>query len=368
MTLMQKLLSVEELVINDSFYNYCFQNNEADILYWEEYINTYPFEKEKIEEAMQIVLGLRAMLRQEYDAKNEKQAAVLQTVPRTANKLVIQKIIRYSAAVAAAFLLVLGIKSYLYQNNLTQNQPNDIAATTVADNALVFATTKGEKKTFLLPDSTKISLGAGSTLRMEKGFGKDNRGVYLSGEALFDVTHNKALPFIVHIDKYDVKVLGTLFNVKAYPEDKISETSLIRGKVEISLKNNSQKITLKPNQKAVISNKEDNLVLESNKQVSEQSIEKIVLLPLSYNRTDSAVIETAWAQNRLEIVNESFDEIKNKLERWYNVKIIFADEEVGRYTFTATFTRETIGQVLKALQFSYHFTYKTEGETITISK
>lgn len=360
-------LSIEELIIDDSFANYCFGTNEDDTLFWREYILANPSQKEKIEEAMQIVLGLHIMLKQEHTEQNEKQSFVLKAIPRPAHQPFIQKTIRYAAAVAAILLLVFGIKNYLGPNSSMHNPEKDIAATTTTD-LLVFATAKGEKKTFLLPDSTKIFLGAGSVLRMEKGFGKDNRGVYLSGEALFDVTHNKALPFIVHIDKYDVKVLGTLFNVKAYPEDKRSETSLIRGKVEISLKHNAQKITLKPNQKAVINNKKDNLALENNKQVSEQRNEKIVLLPLSYNRTDSVVIETAWAQNRLEIVNESFDEIKNKLERWYNVKIVFADEEVGRYTFTATFTRETIGQVLNALQFSYHFTYKTEGETITISK
>jgi ferric-dicitrate binding protein FerR (iron transport regulator) len=125
---------------------------------------------------------------------------------------------------------------------------------------------------------------------------------------------------------------------------------------------------LRPNQKAVISNKGENIVLQDERQIAEPESEKIAILPLSYNSTDSVMIETAWTQNRLEIVNESFDEIKSKLERWYNVKIIFADEEVGRYAFTATFTRETIDQVLKALQYSYHFTYKTEGETITISK
>ena len=362
---MSEDLPIEELIIDDSFANYCFQSNEKDILFWQEYIRTHPSEKERIAEAMQVVLGLRTMLQQEKN--NEKQASVLKAIPRSTNKPVIQQIFRYAAAVAAVFILVLGIKSWLAQNSLTHN-PKDIAATTIADNELVFITMKGEKKTFLLPDSTKISLGVNSTLRMEKGFGKDNRDVYLSGEALFDVTHNKELPFVVHSNKYDVKVLGTVFNVKAYPEDKLSETSLLRGKVEISLANNSKKITLKPNQKAVINNKEEKLVLENKKQAVEQAGEKIIVLPLSYNSTDSVVVETAWAQNRIEIVNENFDEIKNKLERWYNVRIIFADEEVSQYTFTATFSGETIGQVLKALQYSYHFTYKIEGKLITISK
>ena len=359
--------SIEELIIDDSFINYCFQRNPADILFWEDYVKKNPSQKETIEEAIQIVLGLHVMLRQEHDEQNEKQPA-LKSVPPSVRKPLVQKILRFAAAAAAMVVIVLAIKSYLGRNGSTNTAPENIAINTTENSVLEFSTAKGEKKTFFLPDNTQLYLGAGSTLRMEKNFGKNNRAVYSSGEALFDVTHNKDLPFIVHCDKYDVKVLGTLFNVRAYPEDELSETSLIRGKVEISLKNNSKKITLKPDQKATISNKAGNLVLENNKQAAGHADEKITISPLSYSTIDSAVVETAWTKGRLEIVNESFEEIRNKLERWYNVKIVFADEEVNRYMFTATFADENIGQVLKALQYSYHFTYKTEGETITISK
>ncbi|HKO80388.1 MAG TPA: FecR family protein, partial [Chitinophagaceae bacterium] len=313
--------SIEELIIDDSFVNYCFQSNQTDILFWEDYVKANPAQKETIEEAMRIVLGLHVMLQKEQDEQNEKQA-VLKSVSPSVNKPVIKKIIRYAAAVAAAFVLIIGIKSYLGWKGSTSNQTKDIATTTTTENSVLeFSTAKGEKKTFFLPDNTKLYLGAGSTLRMEKGFGKNNRAVYLTGEALFDVTHNKDLPFIVHCDKYDVKVLGTLFNVRAYPEDELSETSLIRGKVEISLKNNANKITLNPDQKAIINNKADKLVLENNKQQAGQADEKITVSPLSYSTIDSAVVETAWIRGRLEIVNESFEDIRNKLERWYNVKI-----------------------------------------------
>jgi ferric-dicitrate binding protein FerR (iron transport regulator) len=93
----------------------------------------------------------------------------------------------------------------------------------------------------------------------------------------------------------------------------------------------------------------------------------IILLPLSYTK-DSMVIETAWAKNRFEIVNETFGEIKNKIERWYNVKIFFKDEEVTQYPFTASFENESIEQVLKALQYAYYFSYTKNGNEITISK
>lgn len=366
---MQKLLSVEELVINDSFYNYCFQNNEADILYWEEYISTYPFEKEKMEEAKQIILGLHVMLKQERNSNNE---TVIHELPDKGsvynNTSSLKRIVRSIAAVAAVLIAVVALITFRDSDRSNQKPPFQAhTAANETDNISVFTTAKGEKKTIVLPDSTTLHLNAGSTLRMEKNFGSDNRTVYLSGEALFDVTHNKSLPFIVRSNGYDVKVLGTLFNVKAYPEDKNSETSLIRGKVEISMNNNSQKITLSPNQKVIISNNGGKAVLNKNNQDAVQIGEKAIMMPLSYNE-DRVVIETAWAQNRLEIVNENFTEIKDKLERWYNVKIIFKDEEVVKNTFTATFEKETIDQALKALQHAYHFNYTKNDNEITISK
>lgn len=360
-------ITTEELIINDSFANYCFQSNEEDILFWQEYILAHPFERNKIREAMQIVLGLRVML-QDNESNSDEAPSILSAVLPPGPRLSIKKIIRYAAAIAAVLLVVFGIDAYFSRNSSENNSSDVIAGSTPADKPMTYSTAKGEKKMLILPDSTRLYLGAGSTLRMEAGFGSNNRGVYLKGEALFDVTQNKNLPFIVHSENYDVEVLGTIFNVKAYPEDRTSETSLLKGKVVISLRNNSKKITLKPNQKAVIDNKDIGLTLKEEKTPLRQSNKKIVVVPLSYNSKDSIVMETAWTQNRLEIINESFSEIKNKLQRWYNVKIIFADEAVSQYTFTATFTKESIEQALKALQYSYHFTYKTEGDIITISK
>ena len=361
-------LSTEELIIDDSFANYCFQSNDEDVLFWEEYIRVHPSQKEKIEEAVQIVLGLRTMLKQEYDQHNEEQSSLLKSVSRPGNNPVIQKLIRYAAAIAAIFVIVIVVKRIMDINGSKQSLQKNIATNIPAGNLLLYKTASGEKKIITLPDSSKIYLNAGSELRVDKEFGKENRAVYLTGEALFDVTHNGYLPFIVHIDKYDVKVLGTLFNVKAYPGDKLSETSLIRGKVEISLKNNSKKITLGANQKAVIDNTKSKVILKTGNKTTPTPGETVTLLPLSYSSRDSMVIETAWAKNRLEIVNESFANMKEKLERWYNVKISFKDKEVGDYSFSATFEKETIKEVLHALQNAYHFRYEIKENEITISK
>jgi transmembrane sensor len=361
-------LSIEGLIIDDTFANYCFQINEEDTLFWEGFIRANPSQKEKIAEAMQVVLGLRAMLRQEYDQHNAKPTSVPGEVPGSGNNPLIQKWIRNTAAIAAILVIVAAGKIIMDIIAFKQNSQKKITAGAAASHLLLYQTASGEKKNIILPDSSRLCLNAGSELRIDKGFGEENRTVYLTGEALFDVTHNASLPFIVHIDKFDIKVLGTLFNVKAYPGDKLSETSLIRGKVEISLKSNSKKITLAPNQKAVIDNTRDDLFLKSGKKRPLHQGDNVALLALSYSSKDSMVIETAWTQNRLEIVNESFADMKEKLERWFNVKIIFKDAEVGDYTFSAIFEKETVSEVLHALQNAYHFRYEIKDKEIVISK
>jgi ferric-dicitrate binding protein FerR (iron transport regulator) len=261
---MPDVLSIDELIIDDSFHNYCFKKNEADIFRWEQYVNDSPSQKEKIEKAKQIVLGLHVMLKHEYagnkisaDHSEEKNKSHLKVIS-------IKKIFRYAAAVAAIFIVILISRKMFNGTNSTSNESKEQIAFNTTSQEVFFKTDNGERKMITLTDSTKIWLNAASKLRVDKGFGKENRDVYLSGEALFDVVHNESLTFIVHTDKYNVKDLGTVFNVKAYPGDKESETSLIRGKVEIQFPNSTRKISLVPNQKAVVNNNDESSIISSS--------------------------------------------------------------------------------------------------------
>ena len=92
------------------------------------------------------------------------------------------------------------------------------------------STKNGFKTNLILPDGSKVWLNAGSSLTYDSAYGKNIREVALSGEAFFDVVKNKEKPFIIHASKINVRVLGTEFNVRAYPSDKTTEASLIRGK------------------------------------------------------------------------------------------------------------------------------------------
>lgn len=358
---MPKRLSVDELVLSDSFINYCFETDRQDILYWQQYLKDYPGEKATLDEAKKLVFLLKASFR-DY---NSQQLPDYTTTARQS------RVFKIASIAAACIVFTLGAYYWLATSKPGKNSLRE-EASIPAENALFFSTHLGAKQTITLPDGTIVYLNSGSTLRLEKGFGQTNRQVFLVGEGGFDVKHNEQLPFTVSVAKYDVHVIGTFFNVRAYPGDKTTETSLLRGKVDILIKDGFTtpfRMSLKPQQKFVMDmeNTYSKSQTPNTQSVNNSGRPHATIEALSYNR-DSINIETAWMQNKLIIEDESFEMMKEKLERWFNVKIVFKDEAVTHYPFNATFKGESIDQVLQALQASYFFNYEIKNGEISISK
>ncbi|MDH7461729.1 DUF4974 domain-containing protein [Chitinophagaceae bacterium 26-R-25] len=356
---MPQKLQVDELTINDSFINYCLHKNDEDVLYWEQYLNSHPEDFATIDEARSLVVALRLMLHEEYalQTKDEETNAEFAEALTTSNVKSLfgyRRLLGYAASILALVAMVWLVGKYV--GNKGVENGHGLAQEYTPDTSKDIVSYKGERKYVLLPDNTRMYLNAGSKLLLAKGFGTNNRSVFLEGEAMFDVTHNAALPFVVHVNDYDIKVLGTVFNVRAYAGEQ-SEATLVNGKIELTVKRNGQKIILLPHQKFIIS-----------KPASEASSPvKISLDSLSYDKKN-AVVETAWTQNKFEINNETFTQFAARMERWYKVKIIFADTVVKAYPFTAIYDRESIDEVLRSLQLSYHFNYNINGSEISISK
>ena len=233
------------------------------------------------------------------------------------------------------------------------------------------STRKGSKTKLLLPDGTQVWLNASSKLDYTKDYGNKIREVTLSGEAYFDVVKNTEKPFVIHTSKMDIKVLGTAFNVKCYPGEKTTETSLVRGSIEVTMKDRQEKIMLKPNEKLIINNEEvrQDLKTVSVKQTQSVSQKPIILLShLTLLQKDNTIIETAWVQNRLIFVSETFEDVALKMERWYSVHIEFANESVKAARLTGNFEKETIVEALNALQFTTKFSYTIKNNIVTIYK
>lgn len=223
---------------------------------------------------------------------------------------------------------------------------------------------KGIRKKIKLPDGTMVWLNSDSKLAYDSDIKKrKKRIVYLIGEAFFDVAHDKIHPFIVRTDKICVKVLGTAFNIKAYPVDKKSETTLLRGSIELSINDRSaQKIILNPSEKfALVENKKEK-TLKSER--SPKSLKDITLtiqhvVPVRIGQNEY-IQETSWRDSQLVFQNESLEDLQPKLERWFNINIKFDNEKPKLYRFTGVFKDETIEETLKAMQLikPFHFNLK----------
>ena len=175
------------------------------------------------------------------------------------------------------------------------------------------------------------------------------------------------MPFIIHTGRMNIKVLGTEFNVKSYPQDSTYETTLLRGSIEVTLNDRpSDRIILKPKEKLIVANLSFGNAHESK--VSTHVVQpQLLVTELHYvSKTDRAIAETSWLDNKLVFEDESFTNLAINLGRKYNVNIHFSNEKLKDYRFTGIFKEETIQEALTALQLTEKFSFKIMGSEVYI--
>jgi transmembrane sensor len=268
---------------------------------------------------------------------------------------------------AASVLLIFGL-AFLFKEHFVKDFNSPIK--TALQQVFV---KPGSKSKIILPDGTVVRLNGSSKLTYSNDFNKNVREVNLDGEAYFDVTKDAKHPFIVHTSNIDIKVLGTLFNVKSYEQDATIETTLLRGSIEVYNKNDASapKVILRPNEKLVFT-KIANEKMETPDKPASNSLkntspdEKISISTLPPNKPDSLKEETSWIYNKLVIDDDDFTKMAEKMERWYGVKIEILSPQLQQYHFKGIFENETIEQALNALQLTVKFRYKINKDLITI--
>jgi ferric-dicitrate binding protein FerR (iron transport regulator) len=253
-------------------------------------------------------------------------------------------------AIALGTAIVIGSNTKEVPNRSTAKQTEEIYAR------------PGTRTKLVLPDSSVVWLNAGSKLTYAKPFGIGNRVVTLSGEAFFDVAKNEK-PFIIHTSGAQIKVLGTVFNVRNYPNEKKIETSLISGRVEITVdRSPEKKYVLKPNEKLTL-NTDENIARNTKKNTT---IPLAILSTLHYIDS-STIAETSWVENKLVFADESFADIAKKMERWYGITIHYKNEKIQLERFTGVFEKETVWQALEAMQIITPFKFSIKNNEITIT-
>jgi transmembrane sensor len=242
----------------------------------------------------------------------------------------------------------------------------------VAEGYTTIISPRGQRTKVILPDQTNVWLNSESTLRYPATYNRKDREVHLEGEGFFEVSKDKQKPFFVQTEELRIKVYGTSFNLKAFPGEKNIEATLIEGKMSVTPFDSSgaagKEIFLKPKEKLIYQKNAEGLritkdllsVADTNK------INTRKILPAKKKTGVKIVLEKdvntskdmLWKEGKLIFNNETFGELSVRLERWYDVKIHFQDEEIKKYKFTGEFSKETADQAMEALKISSRHSYE----------
>ena len=276
-------------------------------------------------------------------------------------KLVIE-IISIAAVSCIAFFIG---SIFSHRNNVS----SPVSSQTISYNEITAPL--GAKSEIKLNDGTEVMLNAGSTIKFSTDYNFLNRDLALEGEAYFKVAKNTGLPLVVNAGNIKIKATGTEFNVKAYSDEGIIETTLVNGTVEISQNGNNDRdgtFILKPNQKAIYASETDKLTLEKIKEIEPAAVRPARL------RSDKLLVAaktdveqaTAWTKNKLIIRSENLESLCTKLQRKYNVTFIFADEEIKKNRFSGVLLDETFQQVMDVIKLTAPVNYLLSGKTVLL--
>lgn len=259
-----------------------------------------------------------------------KQNGVLSFVPW-------QKIGRIAAVVL--LLLTTSIATYYIYNDVT-NVGNTVLCQTEVP--------LGSQSKVILPDGSIVCLNSGSVLEYAPDFGKGSkREVRLSGEGYFRVSKNPSKPFVVHSNDIHVKVLGTVFNMRAYSNDRVVEVSLIEGKVNVFAQSESS----------------GNVILHPNERLTYDRTSK----KMWTDRVD-AERSAQWTTGRLSFVNTSLTDILKDIERKYNVRIVVNSKHMQGEIFSGSISPKlTMDEILDYIDVDNKYHWERSGNVVTIS-
>ena len=203
----------------------------------------------------------------------------------------------------------------------------------------------GKRTSLTLSDGTRLWLNSGSRAIFPVVFTKQKREIFIEGEAYLEVAHDAFKPFFVVTDNVHLRVLGTTFNVSAYPDDQSTSVVLVEGSVEATV--DSKKVLMKPNQ-----------LLTYEKRSAATALNTTDVLPY-----------ISWKDGWLYCEKETLETIATKLSRYYNVRIEFKDAETREMSLTGKLDLKTeCSEIFKAISSTFPISTDVKDDVIVISQ
>ncbi|MDN5215535.1 DUF4974 domain-containing protein [Fulvivirgaceae bacterium BMA12] len=323
-------------------------NQETD-LFWESWIQNHPEKRDLVRQAKEIIEHVHFNDLSEYEATPEEFEEIFSKILKGEKSVPSKRLAMASKPwwnpavtrkLAAAFILMM-LSAWLYFYLLPVQQDADppIVKQLIKENP------KGQRSIITLTDGTVVHLNANSKLIVHDNFNKNNRHVALEGEAFFDVVKNPESPFTIQCGDMRTTVLGTSFNIHAYPEKNNFQVALVSGKLTVGMKDaGAEVIELKPNERV-------------NYHKDTKTLNKERFTDLDF---------IAWKDGILQFKDADLSEINERLERWYGVNIIL-DGKIGiKRRFTGKFENKSLEYVLDGIGYASGFEYKIEGKEVII--
>lgn len=345
----------EDFIFDESFYEYVAGSNESSMLYWDKWIKNHPEKAEDFQKATHIIRTLTHTRKIEVGVdKHESLQEMLSHIDEfeLRSSSLRRFILPLWVRVAAMLVLSVGL-AWVWNKTYTRFKAKE----TIVYNEIIVPI--GEKSQVILSDGSHVWINSGSRFKYPVHFGEQSRDVFLTGEAFFDVTKQNKQLFVVNTQDSKVEVLGTAFNVKAYPEDAKTQTTVARGLVSVkSLLSNEKAVLVRPNQMAEIKK-----IPTSDRKLYGSSVEE-----LKIKNCKNVEAVTCWKDQLLVFNNEPLGDMALKMERWFNVKISIEDAGLKQERFNGKFVHnETVYQVLEAIRHTTPIRYTAVDNEIRIS-
>lgn len=337
--------SAEQLTQEPSFKAWALESDAAAYNFWEDWLMAHPEREQEAERARDILLAdeepLPASAAADEDAQWEaiarrsglshtlaSQTPVRQLTPKT----------RWSwnmaAQVAAVVLLAIGIGTWLVRDVQQHTaQPELVYQTVVVP--------KGQQRQLTLSDGTRISLHAGAELSFPEHFGSDKREIFLKGQGFFQVAKDPSRPFSVVSQQVRTTALGTSFDVKASGGAIV--VSLVEGKVAVTAP--GVRTELIPGQQAAYDT--------TRRQLQKSALDEQTM---------------AWRKGVLIFQEDTYADMIQKLEQWYGVRIMPAEQLPADRRFNARFQGQSLDEVLQAICYAEQLSYERKQDVIILKR
>ncbi len=328
---------IEDFLKDEFFITWVKQSDEETDHFWKKWLENHPEKRQDVLAASEIIQSIN--YKEELDLTDQLYTEMYENIVSKDEEDVKEKTktrsINWGFWKNLAATLIVGgclFLGYMMINTEVKEEKVPVQMITRTNPA-------GQKSTLILSDGTKVSLNAASSLTFPDRFGDSLREVSLEGEAFFDVTENKNKPFIISTGDNLIKVLGTTFNVKK--EEELS-VALVSGKVTVE------------------DHRGNKIVLEPKEMVVKDKVGKIT------KTTFDPFEVIGWKDKYLVFKDDSFGEMKKKLEKWYGVEIQAEGFSQKDWSYSGVYYKETLENVLEGISITSNFAYKIDRKKVTI--